>query len=160
MRVRDITFDEWLTDFEVLYQMHFLEVLAPRGYLLKLDHDFYRSLEDALKIIGVFDDNHIPVGYSMSIISPDIQADDTLVAYTVAFYLHPDAREGMAGVKLLRVTEAAMAAAAPGGRWRVGIPIDGERDTGRVLERVGLRPMERVYSKLLASGEADDGEHS
>lgn len=159
MKIRDIDYAEWRKNYEILYQMHFLEVLAPRGYMLNIDDNFYKNLEEegALKIIGVLNDAGLPIGYSLSIISPDLHDDSALVAYTAAFYLSPEERHGMAGVKLLRVTEAALGAAAPGARWRVGIAIDVERDTGMVLERVGLRPFERVYTKVLASGEATDG---
>lgn len=158
MRVRDVTYADWKEECEILYQTHFLEILAPRGYSLNIDDEFYQTLENAgaLRILVVYDDNMLPIGYSMSIISPDIHDDDALVATTTAFFLAPDHRAGMAGVKLLRVTEAALAAHAPGARWRVGIPIDVERDTGKVLERVGLHAFERVYTKNLAGGSPSD----
>lgn len=154
MRIKELGYDEWKRDFEVLAQQHFLEVLAPRGYSYSLDEELFANLaeNDALFIIGAYDDSHLPIGYSMSIISPDIHDTGATVAYTNAFFLHPDHRAGLAGVKLLRVTEAALVAKAPNARWRLGIPIDGDRDMGRVLERVGLTAFERVYTKTLTPG--------
>lgn len=153
MKVRLVDYDTWRRECDVLMQTHFLEVLAPRGYRFQIDDDFFRQMGETLRNIVAYDNNGLPIGYVQTIVSHNIFDDTTFIAQTSAFTLTQEERKGMAGVKLLRAAEADLAAFCPGAKWRIGIPLDGGRDIGRVVERfLGFKPIERVYQKDLPGG--------
>lgn len=153
MKARLVDFDTWRQECDLLIQMHFLEVLAPRGYHFGMEDDFFRQMGETLRIVVVYDENVTPMGYAKTIVSEDLYDDSALVAQTSAFFLHPDHRKGMAGVKLLRAAQADLQAVAPGARWRLAVPLDGVRDFGKVMERfLDFAPLERVYQKTLPGG--------
>lgn len=159
MKVRLASYADWRKECEILVQMHFLEVLQPRGYSFELNHDFFENAEDqgGLRIIIAYDDNSLPIGYAKTIISEGVFSGDYIFAHTASFYLHPEHRKGRAGLSLLRAVEADVGATCPGASWRISIPIDGDRDIGMVLERgIGAKPIERMYQKIIPGGGTDE----
>lgn len=146
-----VDYAKFRVECELLRQMHYLEVLAPRGYGYNMHHDAYESYEENLRIIVAYDEELVPVGYHVAAVTEVPHDQDMLVALTDLVFMHPDHRKGRAGLELMKVAEADLVAFCPGVPWRAACPIDGDRDIGVVLERgMGMRPVERVYEKTLA----------
>lgn len=157
MRVKIVDYETFRRECSILTDMHFLEVLAPRGYHFRMPDELFISLGDNLRVIMVTTDEMLPIGYTLTIVNEDIFDDSALCAQTVAFYLSAEHRVGLAGVKLLQCCEADLNRHCPGARWRLAVPLDGAKDLGRVIERfLGMAPIERLYQKVLA-GENGDG---
>lgn len=154
MRVRMVDYTTFKQECEILMQMHFLEVLAPRGYHFGMDDDLFNALGDNVRMMVAYDEENMPIGYCQSIVSDDIYDDSRLVVQTTALYLQPDSRKGMAGIKLLRAAQADLEAFCPGARWRASSPLDTEKDLGSVFKRLGFSPIERLWETTL-SGETE-----
>lgn len=149
----NVDYPTFKIECETLRQLHYLEILAPRGYNLSVDHDFYERLEDNLRIIVAYWGEQ-PVGYHIALISYDIHDDTKPLVQTDMYFLEKDFRKGRNGIELFKVAHADLAVAAPGAAWRLTVPIDGERDLGVLVERVlGGKPTERLYEVSLPSEE-------
>lgn len=147
-------YEDFKEEAELLRQMHYLEAMQPRGAGYGVAHDFYEQLGDAVRIIMAYDDENV-VGYIVTIVSDDVHDEDSQVAQTTLYYIHPDHRKGWNGVHLFRLAEADLAAFAPGCTWRLTTPT-GPLDRGAVFRYLGLGEVERVYEKRIG-GADDDG---
>ena len=86
------------------------------------------------------------VGYQIFLVSPHLHYRSSLTALSDVVYLAPEHRFGMAGIRLMRCAEAELRRR---GVQRVVQNVKLHTDWGRVLERMGYAPIERLYSKLL-----------
>ena len=151
LRFANVDYATFKIECELLRQMHFLEVTAPRGANYGLADHFYESFGENLRIITAYDDEEMPVGYHVAIVMDDIHDDSVMLAMTDMYFLHPDFRKGRNGIELLKVAEVDLTAFAPGVVWRLTVPIDVDRDLGVVIERtLHAKPIERLYQKTLA----------
>lgn len=161
MKVGLRTYSQWREECELLQQMHFLEVMAPRGAILGIDHELFEQMGDALRIIVATNDNGIAIGYVKTVVCDSFYDESRLTAQTLAFFLDPEYRATSVGGKpagkvLLDVAEADLRAFAPGALWRLAIPIDGDRDVGMLLQRgLHMKPVERVYEKTLGGDDIE-----
>ena len=64
------------------------------------------------------------------------------------FFLAPEYRKGLAGARLLKFAEASLRAIGVE-RVFTRTKLSPQHDLGPLLERLGFRPIERVYSKIL-----------
>ena len=109
--------------------------------------DGYRDLEaaDALRIITAREDGEL-VGYAIYIIGPSLHYADQRFADADVFWLAPEHRKGMAGMRLFRHAEKVLKEA---GVTRVFNKVKLHFDVGKVFERMGYKAVERVYAKGL-----------
>ncbi len=109
--------------------------------------DTYRKLEETgnLKIITARQEKKL-VGYAAYVISPSLHYSDQIIADADVFWLDPDYRKGMAGMRLFKHAEKVLKSY---GVTRVLNKVKIHFDVGKVFERMGYDPIERVYSKSL-----------
>jgi len=109
--------------------------------------DTYRKLEETgnFKIITARQEKKL-VGYAAYVISPSLHYSDQIIADADVFWLDPDYRKGMAGMRLFKHAEKVLKSY---GVTRVLNKVKIHFDVGKVFERMGYDPIERVYSKSL-----------
>jgi GNAT superfamily N-acetyltransferase len=109
--------------------------------------DTYTELEKigVLKIITARQEKKL-VGYAVYVISPSLHYSDQIVADADVFWLDPEHRKGMAGIRLFKHAEKVLKSY---GVTRILNKVKIHFDVGMVFERMGYEPIERVYSKSL-----------
>lgn len=147
MMVEYATFKQ---DCELLRQMHYLEVVAKRGDGYQMDDEAYEMCGENLRILMAYSEDEDPVGYCVTLITPNPHDSGAVLAVTDMFFLEERYRKGFNGLELLRAAELDLSLAAPGATWRVAVPIDAARDMGLLMERsLHMDAVERVYQKRL-----------
>jgi L-amino acid N-acyltransferase YncA len=88
------------------------------------------------------------VGYHISIVRMHLHYQATLHAFTDVYYLKPEERQGMAGVRLFSEVERALRAR---GVQKMFTGTKLSLDMGRIFERLGWTETERLYTKYIGS---------
>lgn len=128
---------------------HYDEIAEDKHIIGLIDPDleYYAALEkrDMLRVLVARDGNKL-VGYYIAVISNNKHYKSVLCATEDMYYLDPDYRKGALGLKLLleaermlRETKAVISIA----KTKIS------HDHGVLFERIGYRPFERVYCKIL-----------
>lgn len=86
------------------------------------------------------------VGYHSAVVKPHIRYKSTLMGFVDVYYLAPAFRRGMTGVKLLKFAEEAL---RQRGCRKIFTATKLALDMGSLYVRMGYRPVETVYSKVL-----------
>ena len=109
--------------------------------------NIYEKLEETgnLKIITARQDEKL-VGYAAYVISPSLHYSSQIIADADVFWLDPNHRKGMAGMRLFKHAEKVLRSY---GVTRILNKVKIHFDVGKVFERMGYDPIERVYSKSL-----------
>jgi len=109
--------------------------------------NIYEKLEETgnLKIITARQDEKL-VGYAAYVISPSLHYSSQIIADADVFWLDPNYRKGMAGMRLFKHAEKVLKSY---GVTRILNKVKIHFDVGKVFERMGYDPIERVYSKSL-----------
>jgi GNAT superfamily N-acetyltransferase len=109
--------------------------------------NIYEKLEETgnLKIITARQDEKL-VGYAAYVISPSLHYSSEIIADADVFWLDPNHRKGMAGMRLFKHAEKVLRSY---GVTRILNKVKIHFDVGKVFERMGYDPIERVYSKSL-----------
>jgi GNAT superfamily N-acetyltransferase len=132
-----------------LIERHWREVALDQDTVpLDPDWQMYDKLEAAgvLHIITARTQGGKLVGYSAYLVTGNLHYRSLRVAETDIFYLDPSVRKGFAGLKLIRTAEHYLASV---GVNKVVSKVKLHVDVGPVFERMGYRPIERVYAKTL-----------
>ncbi len=135
---------------EWLFPLHWEEVANYKDKIeLDLDVKSYDDLaaRDQLHIVTARDEksNKI-VGYHWLIIKPHMHYKQSLTAFTDVFFLHPDYRKGMNGVKLFKFVEKSL---KERGVKRVTASVKTGHDKSKIFERLGWDRAEIVYTKFI-----------
>jgi GNAT superfamily N-acetyltransferase len=69
-----------------------------------------------------------------------------LTAHNDIFYIKPEYRQGLTGVKLFKATEEIM---KKYGVQRIIMNVKRSNDIGAIFERLGYKETERVYTKII-----------
>jgi GNAT superfamily N-acetyltransferase len=142
------TIDEVLDDMRPLWDLHWDEIALDKEKVpLNPDVATFRTLEEAglLLIITARDDGRL-VGYHVSIVRPHLHYKHSLTAYADMYFLHPDYRGGMAGVKLFKYLEQELREL---GVDRIYQGTKMHKDVGRLFERLGYKETERLFVKWI-----------
>ena len=133
-----------------------LQGLATREYdevgqkdLLRLNIDWKRYCElDAAGKLATFiaKRDGVIVGYAAFVVQTHIHYCDALVAANSAVYVVPEARIGRVALKLLRFAEIGLKAQ---GVKKIYYHVKAEKDFGRLLEHLGYRDSERLFTKVV-----------
>lgn len=132
-----------------LLRRHWQEVALDQGTVpLDPDWDAYAQIEAAglMHITTARDETGALVGYSAYFIAPNLHYRSLRVAETDIFWLAPEHRRGLAGARLIRAAEAAL---AERGVNKVVSKVKIHIDTGPLFERLGYHAIERIYAKTL-----------
>lgn len=143
---------EFLDDVKVecqgLIKAHWEEVaLNQDAIALNPDWEAYASLEGEgkLKIFTARDDNQL-VGYFVVICGNNIHYKDHTFAENDVIYLTPKQRKGGTGLKLIKFAEQSLKS---DGVSVLLINTKVHRPFDPLMERLGFKLTERVYSKYL-----------
>lgn len=137
-----------LPEMSPIWQQHWEEVAMHRDAVpLDPDLDAYLSMERAgmLHIVAARSEGKL-IGYHISIVKPHLHYRTTLHAHTDVYFVCPEFRQGMTGVKLFKEVERTLKARG------VIKMITGTKlslDMGRIFERLGWEETERTFTKLI-----------
>jgi len=139
---------------DALLEAHWREVAHYQDAVaLEPDWTRYEALENAGKLffIGAHQGWNL-VGYSVFTISPHLHYRSHIVASNDVIYLAPSARQGLAGIELLRQSERICAEA---GAHRINWHLKPEHDWNAILRRLhkGYRREETIWGRLLTEEE-------
>lgn len=142
------TIDQVLDDMTWLWDIHWQEIALDRAKVpLNPDVDTFRALEDAgLLLIVTARDGEKMVGYHVSIVRPHLHYKQSLTAYADMYFIHPDYRQGMTGVRLFKYLEERL---RERGVERIYQGTKVHKDMGRLFERLDYKETERLYVKWI-----------
>jgi len=137
-----------------LFRQHWRE-LAVHKDVIPLDPNWdlmmQQSLNGVLHVLTVRDENKL-VGYIFNIVAPHSHYKTTLHAYVDMFWLHPNYRRGLTGLKMFRENEnylrklgAVRLLAGEKLHWH----SKRQRQVRVLFRRLGLKAHEVMFSKLL-----------
>lgn len=127
---------------------HYEEIALDKERMkLNPDFDKYQTMENvgALTIITARELGKL-VGYWILFVAPHIHYKDTLCAYTDIYYLLPEVRKGMAGVKLLAEGEKIL---KKRGVKKLFAGDKKHKNLGIIFDRLGWKAVETQYSKWI-----------
>lgn len=139
---------ECVDEMRGLWPLHWQEIALDKDKVpLEPDVETFSVLEDCgqLQIVTVRDDGRL-VGYHVSLVRPHLHYRSSLTAYVDMYFVHPDYRAGMVGVKLFKEAERFL---RERGVQRVYTGTKLHHDVGRVLERLGHKQTERLFVKFI-----------
>lgn len=142
------TIDQVLDDMAWLWQVHWEEIALDRAKVpLNPDVDTFRVLEEAgLLLIVTARDGEKMVGYHVTIVRPHLHYKQSLTAYADMYFIHPDYRQGMTGVRLFKYLERVL---RERGVDRIYQGTKLHKDMGRLFERLGYKETERLFVKWI-----------
>ena len=84
------------------------------------------------------------IGYAVYFVIPSLHYRGLLVADSDIFWLSPEHRKGLTGVRLLKFAEETLVLR---GVNRIVNKVKIKHDVGAIFERMGYEPFERLYMK-------------
>lgn len=142
------TLDQAFDDAMWLFDLHWEEIALDKAKVpLNPDVDTFRVLEQAgLLLIVTARDGDKMVGYHVTIVRPHLHYKHSLTAYADMYFIHPDYRQGMTGVRLFKYLESVL---RERGVERIYQGTKIHKDMGRLFERLGYKETERLYVKWI-----------
>lgn len=133
-----------------LWESHWKEVARDHDHIpLDPDLNLYAYLASVGQLhVMVARDKGKVVGYHISIVKPHLHYKSSLHAQTDVYYIDPEHRKGMTGVRLFKEVEKSLAARG------VKKMITGTKlslDMGKIFERLGWHETERTYTKCIGA---------
>ena len=142
------TYGQVIDEIRPLFDGHWQEIALDKEHI-KLDPDYeaYQLMArmNMLHITTVRDQGRL-VGYCVCVIRPHLHYRQSLTAINDIFYIHPDYRQGMTGVKMFKAVEKFL---NKRGVQRVVMNTKLHQDVGLIFERLGYRETERIFTKLI-----------
>jgi GNAT superfamily N-acetyltransferase len=146
--IKEIKASEHIDEAWELLELHRQELTTHKHIMvLKPNIDVYKKLEEQGKIysLALYDDERI-VGYSVTMLSPNLHYADLVVAQNDVLFVHPDYRNGMWGIKLIAETKRL------GKELGAGfVTFHGKPDTpfSEIMPRLGFGIQDIIYSMEL-----------
>lgn len=142
------SFEERLGDLKVLLPLHYKE-LALNQDKVPLDPQYgeyiRREREGMLLFVTAREAGEL-MGYFIGFIAPGLHYQTCLTCTMDIFFVHPDKRTGMTGVKLFKFVEKELKRRGVD-RWFVG--SKNHADSSALFRRLGFEPVETHHSKYL-----------
>jgi len=135
-------------DAAYLFETHWMETeLDQEAMPVCVWKEAYEEMwsNGVLHIVSVRVDGSI-VGYHVSSVQPHIHHSETIMGFTLAFYLHPKYRFSGTGIKLLKFVEKSL---AERGVKKFYLTTKKEPDLSRLFEMLGYRADEVTFSKII-----------
>ena len=139
---------ELYPELSLLLPKHWEEIaISHKEVPLDVDYDKYAELCDTgiLHILTARDDTKL-IGYHVAMICGHIHYKSTLHGITDVYYVLPEYRGRMVGVRLFKEVELSM---RERGVVKLYTGTKIHHDMGRLFERLGYHETERLYTKLL-----------
>lgn len=131
-----------------LWKAHWEEVAMNKDTIpLEPNMEMYGWLESTgqMHVLTARSDGRI-VGYHVSIVRPHLHYKSSLSSFTDMYYVSPDHRKGMVGVRLFKEAEKTLRAR---GVQKMFTGTKLSLDMGRIFERLGWVETERLYTKYI-----------
>jgi hypothetical protein len=135
-------------EVEPLLVRHWDEIALNKDTVpLDPDWDMYLRIEEAGFVCAITARRDgVLVGYVNYIISRNLHYRSLLVAEGDIFWLAPECRKGTAGIRMLRCAEGVL---KEGGVNKIVNKVKLHFDIGVLFERMGYKPIERIYAKMI-----------
>lgn len=146
---REKLFPILLDEMRPLLERHWREVALCDAFgPVDIDLDAYRRAEDAdmLRIYTARDQDGKLVGYAAYFVMPNFHYQSKLVAEADVFFLLPEERRGLAGLRLLRFADAEL---RKGGVNIIAQKVKTAHDCGSLFKRMGYVHAENVWMKVV-----------
>lgn len=146
---REKLFPILLDEMRPLLERHWREVALCDAFgPVDIDLDAYRRAEDAdmLRIYTARDQDGKLVGYAAYFVMPNFHYQSKLVAEADVFFLLPEERRGLAGLRLLRFADAEL---CKGGVNIIAQKVKTAHDCGSLFKRMGYVHAENVWMKVV-----------
>lgn len=135
-------------EIAALLKLHWDEVALDHDAIpLDTDWTSYEQMdrEGQLAILTARKDGRV-IGYHVTIVKPHLHYASTLHGFVDVYFVHPDHRKGMTGVRLFIEAEKAL---AKRGVVKIFSGTKKHLDMSLIFERLGWRPTETLYSKVI-----------
>lgn len=114
---------------------------------LDIDEARYAELDEAGALhIVTARRNGLLIGYHVAIVSGHLHYKSTLHGITDVYWVAPECRHGVTAMRLFQAVERELKAA---GVRKLFTATKLHMDQGPLFERLGYRPVERLYAKLI-----------
>jgi GNAT superfamily N-acetyltransferase len=136
------------TEAAPMFLRHWREIALNHAEVpLDIDHERY----DALAAVGAL---HVLtarragllIGYHIAIISGHLHYRSTLHGITDVYYVAPECRHGVTGMRLFQAVEREL---KKRGVHKLFTATKLHLDQGPLFERLGYKPVERLYAKII-----------
>lgn len=144
-------------ELEGLLALHYEELTKHKDVVkLKPDWGKYEALDaqGALPIYTARDAGRL-IGYAIFFLAFHLHYSDVLCATNDVLFLHPDYRQGSAGLRLVRYADDDLSNRVEADRifWHLKFNTHGaERDLQPVFKRMGYAPEEVVVGRVIKRG--------
>lgn len=131
-----------------LLKRHWREVaLNHKDVPLDIDHEKYDALDECkmLHILTVRRQGLL-IGYHVAIVSGHLHYKSTLHGITDVYYIAPECRHGVTGMRMFQAVERELKAL---GVKKLFTATKLHLDQGPLFERLGYKPVERLYAKII-----------
>ena len=131
-----------------LLKRHWREVaLNHEAVPLDIDHEGYDALDEreALHILTVRRQGLL-IGYHVAIVSGHLHYKSTLHGITDVYWIAPECRHGVTAMRMFQAVERELAKL---GVRKLFTATKLHMDQGPLFERLGYKPVERLYAKLV-----------
>jgi GNAT superfamily N-acetyltransferase len=136
-------------DAAYLFEPHWIETELDQDSIpVSIWREAYEEMwkNGVLHIVSVRKAGKI-IGYHVTNVQPHIHHSETIMGFTLAFYLAPEHRLGGIGIKLLKFVEKTLAEER--GVKKFYLTTKEKPDLSRLFEMLGYRPDERTFSKII-----------
>lgn len=146
---REVLFPSLWKEIRPLLQRHWSEVALCDVYgPVDIDENAYRSAEAAnmLRVYTARREDGILTGYAVYFVMPNFHYRTKLVAEADVFFLVPEERRGLAGLRLLRFADQELR--------KEGVNVIVQKvkvahDCGALFKRLGYSHAENVWMKVV-----------
>lgn len=131
-----------------LLKRHWREVaLNHESVPLDIDHEQYDALDEsgALHILTVRRGGLL-IGYHVAIVTGHLHYKSTLHGITDVYWIAPECRHGVTAMRMFQAVEHELGAL---GVRKLFTATKLHMDQGPLFERLGYKPVERLYAKLI-----------
>lgn len=141
---------EALAEMQALWPLHWDEVAMDKESIpLDPDYQAYAALANSGSMhLLVARQAGKMIGYHVSVVRGHLHYKTSLSSFTDMYFIHPDYRKGMVGVKLFKEAEKTLKAR---GVQKMSIGTKVSLDMSRIFERLGWTETERLYTKFIGS---------
>lgn len=131
-----------------LFMRHWQEVALNHAEVpLDIDHARYDALADAggLHVLTARRGGLL-IGYQVTVVTPHLHYRSTLHGITDVYWIAPECRHGVTAIRLFQAAERELKKL---GVRKLFTATKLHLDQGPLFERLGFKPVERLYAKLI-----------
>jgi len=136
-----------IDEIKTLFENHWEEVSGNPEIPLNPNYDRYLELDklEMLHMVTARNDGKV-IGYHVSMIMPHLHYQQSITCFTDIFFIHKDYRHGFTGIKLFKFLEESL---KEKNVQRIYMGTKLKLDIGPILERLGYKAIERIYTKMI-----------